>query len=84
MSGYSRGQVPMRMVYGAAAVGSALLTYGLYKVGANLDILSAGGVSNNPFVLLPPAATATLTLGTTFGALTPWEQVSAPEVPDFD
>ena len=82
MSGYRRDQIPMRLQAGAAATGLGLLSYGLYKVGVNTEILTAGGISKNPFVVLPPGITALLTAGLAWQTVAPdhRENISAPEI----
>ena len=83
MSEYTTEQIPLRITAGAAAAGLGLVTYGLYKAGVNLDLLSAGGISSNPFAILPPAAAALLTAGATAVSLGPHsESNSTPSTLD--
>lgn len=69
MSGYALNQIPTRLAMGAASAGLGLLSYGLYKVGLNLDLYSAGAPAVLAYV--PPAAAGLLTAATAVGAVSP-------------
>jgi len=81
MSGYHINQTPARLAMGAASLGLGVISYGLYKVGVNLDILNAGAISHNPFVIVPPAATGLLSTAMAIGAVSPHNDGAHPEQP---
>ena len=82
MSGYALNQIPMRLGMGAASAGLGLVSYGLYKVGVNMDLLSSGAISHNPFVVVPPVAVGLLSAATAACAVSPMrEPIQAEHTP---